>query len=468
MLETTKLKQYKRKVSPLERVFNRSPYAIVTMVARIKGEISEALLRDAVNKVQQRHLNLRVRIYEDTENNLWFTSEGVKEIPIEIISRESDEHWITVYHDASQIPFDFEERPAIRFILIQSSEISELLIICHHIICDGMSLAYLARDIMTHLGDPTKDVEVLSNPVPMGEGNLPEGVSINRIIKFFINRISKKWNKNPIYFDQKDYESLSEAYWNNYKHQMIPIEFSEAQTSALVAKCRKEGVTVNTALTAAFVGAQYAIQEGKTNPNLAIAGSLRNRLAQPAGEAMGYFAGGANLKYKYNLKKDFWENARDLQKKVKPQYTNKNLFKNLLPWVYLEPGIMESLCYKMIGELVPTDSPRYDKLSTFSDQDDVISSLLKQEKMDSLDKPFLGTAVTNLTRLDFPKKYGSLELDRLIMNPGGMFPLAIVSLVLGAVTCAGKLSLLIEFAEKTIDSTTMAKIKEKALSFLLL
>lgn len=467
MSETIKFKKYERKVSPLERVFNRSPYAIVTMVARIKGNISENLLKDAVSKVQQKHLNLRVRIYEDNDHNLWFTSEGVKEIPIEIVTRESDKHWIDMYHDACKIPFDFEERPAIRFILVHSPEISELIILCHHIICDGMSLAYLARDLMVHLGDPTREVEVLPDPVPMDKDNLPQDVSINAIVKYFINRISKKWKKNEIYFDQEDYKNLNEAYWKIYKHQMLPIELSEAQTSALVDRCRKEGVTVNTALTAAFVGAQSVVQEGKVNPNILIAGSLRDRLLRPAGEAMGYFAGGVNLKYKYNSKTNFWENARKLHQKVKPLYTNKNLFKELLPWCYLDPGIMESLCYKMIGELVPSDLPRHEKLSTFSNQDDVVSSLLKRQKMDSLDKPFLGTAVTNLTRLDFPKKYGSLELDRLIMNPGGMFPLAIVSLVLGAVTCAGKLSLLIEYAEETIDSQTMEKIKEKALEFLL-
>ena len=127
---------------------------------------------------------------------------------------------------------------------------------------------------------------------------------------------------------------------------------------------------------------------------------------------------------------------------------------------------MESLSYKMIGGFVPSDYPRYEKLSTFSKQDDLIASLLKREKMDSLDKPFLGTVVTNLTRLDFPKKYGSLELDRLIMNPGGMFPLALVNLVLGAVTCAGKLSLLIEYTEENVTIEQMQRIKEKALQLL--
>jgi hypothetical protein len=38
---------------------------------------------------------------------------------------------------------------------------------------------------------------------------------------------------------------------------------------------------------------------------------------------------------------------------------------------------------------------------------------------------------------------GTLELDRLIMQPGGAIPLANVNLVLGAVTCADKLSLVV-------------------------
>ena len=87
------MEQNERKVSPLERIFTRSPYAIVTMVARIKGNVSKSMLKVAVNKVQKRHQNLRVRIQEDEDHIPFFTSEGVKEIPIDIVSRESDGHW---------------------------------------------------------------------------------------------------------------------------------------------------------------------------------------------------------------------------------------------------------------------------------------------------------------------------------------------------------------------------------------
>ena len=134
---------------------------------------------------------------------------------------------------------------------------------------------------------------------------------------------------------------------------------------------------------------------------------------------------------------------------------------------YLEPTILESINFKRLGGLVPSHFARYQKLHDFSKRDDVVSSILKRGKMDSLDKIIMGTAVTNLTRMDFSRKYGALELDRLIMKPGGAFPMANVNLVLGAVTCSGKLSLLIEYVEDNVDVATMEKINEVAMNFLL-
>jgi hypothetical protein len=93
--------------------------------------------------------------------------------------------------------------------------------------------------------------------------------------------------------------------------------------------------------------------------------------------------------------------------------------------------------------------------------------VLKRGKMDSLGRIMIGTAVTNLGRLDFPSEYGALELDRLIMNPGGAFPLANVNLVLGAVTCAGRLSLILEFVDGNVAVRTAEEIRDTALGLLL-
>ena len=405
---------------------------------------------------------------EDSEHQLWFTTEGAQEIPIDVVARESDQQWIQVCRKAIQVPFEFETRPAIRFVLVRSPTVSELIILCHHILCDGLSLAYLARDLMNHLGEPDRQVEVLPDPAPIDPSTLPPDVSLNPIARFFIRRLNRKWQADPVYFDQEDYQNLTEAYWSDFHHQMLAIELSEEQTKALVERCRKEKVTVNSALTTAFAGAQYITRDKDPRyASIGVAASLRDRLQNPVGEVMGFYAGLVNLKYKYDSKRGFWENSRKLHQKLTPLFTNKNLFQDPAAWFHLDCTILEAIHFKKVGGLVSPQSTRYQKLSAFSQRSDVVLSLLKRDKMDSLDEIMTGTGVTNLTRMDFPTRCGSLELDRLLLKPGGAFPLTNVGLVLGAVTCAGKLSLVVEYAEEATDSQTMKTIRDRAMSLLL-
>ena len=467
MHKNRNLQKYERKVTGAERFFSHAPFSTVTMVARIKGNVTEEMLTCAVEKAQQQHPLLRVRI-ENRGHDLWFTSEGVQEIPIKIVPRTSENDWIKLHAEGCKVPYEFETRPAIRFILVQSPEASELIILCHHIICDGMSLAYLARDLMVYLGDPTAGVEVLPAPEPITLENLPDDVKLSGLIKYFINRIRRKWNDEIVTFDQADYEALNKAYWDNYDHEILPVELSEAETKALVARCKKENVTVNTAVITAFSAAENLVIGGKPHhAQTAIAVSLRDRLPHSPGEEMGYYALGMQLKLKYNQKKSFWDNARNYHKKITSNLSNKKVFGDLTAYLQMDSNIYEALSFKKIGALVKPDSPRYQKLSDFGNRQDVVVRLLQRAKMETFDSKLIGPAITNLGRLDFPKTYGSLELDRLIMQPGGAFPLVHVDMVLGVATCAGKMSMVVEYAEQAIDTTTMKKIKNKAMSLLL-
>ena len=465
---STEVKKYRRKVTGAEGFYTRSPFSVVTMVARIKGNVTEEMLENAVAKVQERHTLLRVRIREDEDHAQWFTSEGVHGIPIEIVPRRAETDWIKIHAEASKVPYEFETHPAIRFILVQSPNVSELIILCHHTICDGMSLAYLARDLMVVLGDPSGDVKVLPVPAPVTLDNLPSDVAVPGIVKFFIRRIGQKWAEEVVFFDQDDYRALTQAYWDTYHHGIFSIELSEEETSALVARCRKETVTVNSALTAAFSGAQSFVEgEQPYHAKTAIAAGLRERLPSAPGEAMGYYAAGVELKLKYNHRQGFWENARRFHKKIRSNLTNKKVFGEVLKWLQMDSNIYEALNFKQLGAFVASDSPRYEKLSDFSKREDVVVRLLQRVNMESLETKLLGAAITNLGRLGFPKTYGALELDRLIMQPGGAFPLSHVNLVLGAVTCSGKLSLVVEYAEEAVGTQTMEEIKDKALELLL-
>ncbi len=272
---------YRRRISPLEGMFLHAPYAIVTMTALIKGSVSEDKLQKAVIKVQARHTNLRLKVEYDDRGDPWFTSRDVQAIPVEIIPRENDQDWMEVIQQARLIPFDFEVRPAIRFLLVQSSQQSELVILCHHLICDGLSLAYLARDVLTVLGDPSHRIRnPCHDPTPIDRDNLPPGVKMNGLVNYFIERINKEWREQKVHYNHEDYEAISEAYWSNFSHRMSLLEFTEEQTTALVDKCKIEGVTVNSALAVGLAAAQIYVQGIESyHSNITIAGSLRDRLS---------------------------------------------------------------------------------------------------------------------------------------------------------------------------------------------
>jgi NRPS condensation-like uncharacterized protein len=457
----------KREATAVERFFTRSPFSIVTMVARIKGNVTKEMLKNAVEQVQRQHFLLRVRIEDDQDHKQWFTSQGVQDIPIEIVPRDAEDDWIKIHADALEIPFEFETRPAIRFILVQSTNVSELIILCHHMICDGMSLAYLARDVMIRLGEPGLKVETHVAPPVMDLDNLPADVSQSGLAQFFIKRMNQQWVEEREFFDQEDYEVLTQTYWDHYHHKFFSIELSEAETSALVNRCRAENVSVNSALTAAFTGAQSFVTGKKPfHSKIVVAASLRDRLPISPGEGMGMYAGSVELKFTYKYRRSFWENARLFHRTIQPKLKNRNLFGDILNWLYLEPAIFEAMNFKKLGGLVSAGSASHEKLSAYNKKADIVLRILQRDNLESMETKHWGTAITNLGRLDFPKKYGSLELDRLIMQPGGGIPLANVNMVLGAVTCSGKLSLVVEYAEEAVDTKTIEKINNVALEYL--
>ena len=456
-----------RKVSGAERFFYHSPFSTVTLVARIKGLVTRGMVERAVNQVQQRHWLLQARIEDRKKEGLWFITKNVGSIPIAVIDRQSEDDWIRIHAEDAKIPFEFQNKPAIRFILVQSPDLSDLIILCHHTICDGLSLAYLARDLMRYLGNPKLDTEVLASPEPITIQNLPQDALPSGLVRFFINRIKRRWAQEVVFFDQQDYEAINTAYWENFDHKILSVEFSEEQTNTLVARCRAEQVTVNTALIAAFAAAQQIIAgQQPHHSKTASAVSLRERLPHPPGEGLGYYALGFEVKFDYHPKQGFWKNARRYQRKMGSNIPDKKAFGDLPAFLLMDSNIYEALNFKKLGKFVLTTSDRHGKLLSFSQREDVIIELLKRAGMDTLETKLLGTAVTNLGRLDFPQNYGPLELERLIMQPGGAFPLVHVDLVVGAVTCGGKLSLVLEYAEQAVDSATMLRIKDTALGLL--
>ncbi|MHA1488099.1 MAG: condensation domain-containing protein [Promethearchaeota archaeon] len=447
--------ELKRKMIAREFSHFRVPNSNISLITRIKGKVTIDMLKGALEKAQKRHKLIRAHISYDESQNPLFVSNGIIDIPIKVINRGSDDQWVQEILKEHHIPFDFEKGPLIRFLLLQSTQVSDLIIFCQHIICDGMSLTYLARDIISYMGDPNKEVEILPDPpLPVGK-NIPSTVKPSPLIKIFGKKIIKMWKKDEILFDAEDFKNLHQAYWDYYEYKVHLLSLTEKQTKGLVEQCRKEGVTVNTALITAFFLAQYEVY-GEIRPymkKIASAVNIRNRLLKPAGELLGFYASGLQLQAKYKKGRSFWEFAKIFHEQLKKQLDEKKDLSNVLNTEMLPPTMLQGQIFAAFSKLIKPGQSRYEKLSAFSknEKNVLIKSIKKRLKKGIA----MGQIMTNLGRIDFPLKYGRLELQEMILMPSCS---PYTEIVLGVVTCNEKLNITINHMESTISTDTMKKI----------
>jgi NRPS condensation-like uncharacterized protein len=115
--------------------------------------------------------------------------------------------------------------------------------------------------------------------------------------------------------------------------------------------------------------------------------------------------------------------------------------------------------FVFFGKLVPSNFSRYEKIHAFSNDEKNIANKSAKKQLPKMP----GLAITNLGRLDYPSKYGSLELDRFIFITSGT---PLIELVIPVVTVTGKLTFTINYLEEITDTQTMEKIKKKVLIYL--
>jgi hypothetical protein len=107
-------------------------------------------LRNALDKLQQRHPLLRVKILKQRKK-YFFDSGSVPKIPLDIIHRNSNCQWESVVETALKTRLDSGSGPLIRVThIVNSSEFpeSELIFICHHSIADTSSMLTLYKELL--------------------------------------------------------------------------------------------------------------------------------------------------------------------------------------------------------------------------------------------------------------------------------------------------------------------------------
>jgi len=412
-----------------ERKFLWSPSGNVTVVGRVWGDLPREALREALGRIPERHPLLASRVEQDGERALWFVHDPGIEIPLRVVERVSDEGWIGEIDREIHAPWDQFRGPLIRFVLVHSPEVSEVIAFCQHAICDGTALAFLMRDVLSLVANPDQELRPLVPDFTLGGGGLGD-----RIKTFAVNRYNSRWRKKPFYFDYEDYLAIQQAYADKFSYGAVLLELEPSQTRALTERCREHGVTVNSALTAAMAAAHQELDGGGGPSRMALPFDLRRRSDPPRGEVFCLFVGSIEAAFRYRPSRSFWVNAQELHREIVDKIERRALFESAVMMELLDPTLVDSMVsFALLARDVSPDSPRYGKMSAFAgDRGNVAIGMA-----DRFLKSLPGIVNTNLGRLDFPERYGELVLETMYFAPAGSVN---IPLIVGALGVSGRMT----------------------------
>jgi len=286
-----------RRLSNVERLFLWSFQTNISVAARVVGDVDEEKLEQAIDIVCRMHPLTRCKIAFDEHHDAWFSGDSVPIAALRIVPRTSDSQWFDEIRREYQVPFEPEVGPLIRFVLMYSSDVSELMVFSEHCVCDGTALANLIHDILDCYANPKRDVSVISPPAITDYLQKKDSFSISTIIgSFFINRYNNQWLKKPYYISQEDFNAIHTAYWEKYRYCIVLLKLEPEETNDLAARCRENGVTIGSAMAAAFLAAYYEVigPFPKNKRTVSTTFDLRRHLKEGTIDGFCFLSGGFN------------------------------------------------------------------------------------------------------------------------------------------------------------------------------
>jgi hypothetical protein len=193
-------------------------------------------------------------------------------------------------------PFDPNQAPLIRAVLIQGSRGTAFILVAHHSIADGLSLAYAIRDTLSTLSGE------LLEPLPLApaqEEILGVGAGSAALAGDHEQPDGAPAGKPSTYRPLDDVHPVVKG-----------LRLPRGLTARLRGRARQEGTTVHGALCAAFTIAGRQVSAGWRDSALRILSPINTRPLLEVGESCGVFVHAATGTFDGQAK-GFWELARD-------------------------------------------------------------------------------------------------------------------------------------------------------------
>ncbi|MCA2960484.1 MAG: hypothetical protein IOD12_09540 [Silvanigrellales bacterium] len=415
-------------------------------IARLRGPLKNELLASAFRWLQKKHPLLQVRV-ENRHGELFFTSEGVGDVPVTWLCVDSDAAFRDLCESELNNPIDWSNGPLLRVTGVehgQGSGLFSVLIVFHHAINDSTSSTQLVTQMLAVLavlarGDVLPEPETLPL-LPASDRLLPDDFrnveGLVRVGRFLARNVANELLLRPtlLRLDRKaldaDVQRRGDRSGNTRSNRSTHLLFrslSESSTRAIEDAARAHGTTVQGALCAAMLMAGYRMAHvhlPSVNYRIFSFVNIRGLLEpQVHKESLGCFVSMIGAIHRVAPESDFWELARSAKREL------------------------------------DTAIARGDALANVAVSDRFVDFVSKRDR-----HTLAAMTVSNIGRLPFLKEHGPFTLVDLqaasAMNGIGACCGAIVS------TLHGRLSWTFTYVKPYLDAASASRYFELALAML--
>lgn len=305
------------------RGFYYMPSAFLTLKITVEGVYDHARMENAVLALEEAHPIINnVAVKEG--DRMWFENVG-KHVPIVVYAQDAGVKWEEAVLELTTPPVNLLETPGVMVGVVPQSDCFYLLMVCHHMYGDGISVKILADDLL-YLYSTGDKVEVKEAYTELSETDLPEDC-----------KAPEELRDRYVSFNNTCWDRKIEFTWEMYK-QMIDTH-NQAVVSRISCKnlkgeeyhnfrnkCKELGVTVNSALTTAIAA---AMQKGESIDAI-VSVDTRPLFGYQKEDGLANFASCVQPTLQYDSAIGFWENVVIVDKKVKQERLNKQKMLNTL------------------------------------------------------------------------------------------------------------------------------------------
>ncbi|BFM45613.1 condensation domain-containing protein [Flavobacterium sp. CFS9] len=244
----------KRKLLLVERIMyvdSATPLNCV-FTAKIKGEILKEQIEIALERIQHKHPLLRAEVdLQDKQHPVYVIKENMKPIPLRIVKRQTDTHWLAESEQEWYRQFKGEGLPLAQLVWIKGQKFSELLWVVPHCICDGTSMVTLMQELLALIDNPALDLK----PYPLFQ-------SANNFLAPEFD-LQKKARKAKLYLFLGKFFFLLQRKNKNRNHgknYAIHWKLDPTNSALIKQKCKDNGISVHAILCTAFMQAFQDLQ----------------------------------------------------------------------------------------------------------------------------------------------------------------------------------------------------------------